>query len=70
MKITLKAARVNAGLKQSDVARAISVSRQTISKWECGKSTPNVKQFKHLAALYKMSCDDMFLTRGDDIFLP
>ncbi len=33
-KITLKAARVNAGLTQKEVAGKMGVSVQTINKWE------------------------------------
>lgn len=32
--LTLKAARVNAGLTQSDVARAIKVTARTLHSWE------------------------------------
>lgn len=36
----LKAARLNAGMTQEQVAEKIMVSRQTISNWETGKSLP------------------------------
>lgn len=34
MKITLKAARTNKGLTQTQAGKAIGVSKDTISKWE------------------------------------
>ena len=33
-RMTLKAARVNAGMTQEDLAEAIGVHRQTVAKWE------------------------------------
>ena len=35
-KISLKAARVNAGLTQEQAARAIGKTKQTIVNWEAG----------------------------------
>lgn len=37
IKISLAAARVNAGLTQSDVAQMLKVGKQTIVNWEKGK---------------------------------
>ena len=43
--ITLKAARVNAGLTQTDVAKAIGKSKSTVLKWEKGKCDIDIKSF-------------------------
>lgn len=53
MKITLKAARVNAGLNQADVANELSVNITTISNWESGKTKPSIENFRKLCELYK-----------------
>lgn len=45
-KITMEAARVNAGLTQADIADKMEVSRQTIMSWEKGKTTPKPAEFK------------------------
>ena len=63
MKITLKAARVNVGLTQEDVAKRLKKSKQTIVNYENGKSIPDIATGKALAVLYGMSIDDI-------IFLP
>ena len=63
MKITLEAARVNAGYKQKEVAEILKVSNKTISNWENGVSSPTVLQAERLCNLYKMSYDNI-------IFLP
>ncbi len=63
MAITLKAARVNAGLKQREAAEKLNVSRETICKWENGKTMPNVKQAAAICELYRCAIDDL-------LFLP
>lgn len=59
MKITLKAARVNAGLTQEEVAKTLKKSKNTIVNYETGKSTPDMATGKALAALYGCSVDDL-----------
>lgn len=59
MKITLKAARVNAGLTQEEVAKTLKKSKNTIVNYETGKSTPDIETGKALAALYGCSVDDL-----------
>lgn len=63
MKISLKAARVNKGLTQADVAKEIDVDPSTICKWEAGRSFPNVCQFQNLCSLYGTTADDIFLPK-------
>lgn len=62
-KITLKAARVNAGLTQKEVAERLKVSNKTVWAWEVGKTMPNVNKIDAICNLYGMSYDDI-------IFLP
>ena len=59
----LKDARANAGLTQEQVAEKITVSRQTISNWENGKSLPDIISILNLSDLYQISIDD--LLKGD-----
>lgn len=63
MKFSLRAARVNANLTQSDVARELKMSKNTIVNYEKGRSVPDIETGKALAKLYGMSVDDI-------IFLP
>lgn len=51
--VSLKAARVNAGFTQKEVAKKMNVSKATIVSWESGNSAPKSYQFKALADLYK-----------------
>jgi DNA-binding XRE family transcriptional regulator len=45
-KITLAAARVNAGMTQEDVAKKMQVSKFTVMNWENGKVQMKPAQFK------------------------
>lgn len=63
MKITLRAARVNAGMTQDYVAKEVKKSKNTIVSYEKGRSVPDIETGKALAKLYGMSVDDI-------IFLP
>lgn len=59
--ISLAAARVNAGLTQEDVAKALKVGKQTIVSWEKGNSEPRMSQGRLLSELYNMPLDYIFL---------
>lgn len=59
MAIHLKAARVNAGLTQSDVARELNISKNTVVSYEKYRSTPDVETAKKLATLYGRSVDEI-----------
>lgn len=61
LQISLAAARVNAKMTQSDVAREMHVSKQTIVNWEKGISEPSVNQGRKLESLYGISMDYIFL---------
>ena len=40
MELTLRAARVNAGLTQEQVHERLGIAMSTLSRIECGKSSP------------------------------
>lgn len=61
MKISLKAARVNADLTQTQAAIAVGVDKSTISSWEKGKTVPSADKLFALCALYKATVDSIFL---------
>ena len=61
LKISLAAARVNAGLTQEDVAKMLSVSNKTVGNWETGKIIPNSATIYALSEIYKIPKDNIFL---------
>lgn len=49
--------RKKAGLSQEEVAHKLSVSRQTVSKWETNQTIPELLKVKLLSKLYNVSYD-------------
>ena len=46
-------------LSQEEVAERIGVSRQTVAKWECGESIPDIVNCDALARLYDVELSDL-----------
>lgn len=63
MRITLEAARVNVGLKQSEAAELIGVNKKTLSSWERGKSVPKSDKIPIICAVYKRHYDEIQWSR-------
>lgn len=61
IRITLAAARVNAGLTQAEVAKLMRVSKQTVCNWEKGKTEPSISQATALSDIYNLKLDYIFL---------
>lgn len=59
MAITLKAARVNAGLKQMEAARALGIGKNTLASYENYRTIPNIEQAQRIAALYGVTVNDI-----------
>lgn len=55
--LTLKAARVNAGLSVKAAAEAVGVTEDTMYRYESGKSSPKIGTAVKLAGLYGVSID-------------
>ena len=63
MKVTLKVAREIKGLKQSEAAKLIGVSTDTLGNYERGKSYPDIPVLRRIEKVYGVSYDKL-------IFLP
>lgn len=63
MIMTLKDARVNAGLSRQQAASAIGVRKETIANWESGNSLPNVRYLPTIETLYGAKYDDIYFSR-------
>lgn len=64
MKVTLKAARINAGLTQSEAAKKLNVSKDSISNWERGKTFPDVPLLKKIESLYGVDYKDIIFSQN------
>jgi transcriptional regulator with XRE-family HTH domain len=61
IRITVAAARVNAGMTQQELAVALGVSASTIKNWEGGKTSPDLKRLRRLGELSGIPIDYIFL---------
>lgn len=59
MQVTLKAARINAGLTQKQAAKELNVSKDSISNWERGKSFPDVMDIQKIEKVYGVTYADI-----------
>ncbi len=61
MVISIKAARVNANMTQTQAGRVINASKDTIRAIESGKREIKVQEFEALCKAYGCARDDIFL---------
>lgn len=59
-KITLRAARVNAGLGIDEAAERIGVSSSTLRNWESDSSSVKVKHLGRIESVYQYPTDYIF----------
>lgn len=67
MKISLKAARVNAGLAQKEAATRLGVSNKTLHSWESGKTFPGADKIDALCDLYGIAYDNIIFLPNDSL---
>ena len=51
--------RTERGMSQDDLAERLEVSRQSVSKWETGQSTPDLDKIIKLADLFGVNVDEL-----------
>ena len=61
MKITMKAARVNAGVPQQEIAKALGVTPGAVSQWESGKAKISAENFAKYCELIGTDPKNIFL---------
>ncbi len=59
--------RTQRNLSQGDLANELNVSRQSISKWENGNSTPDLEKIIKLAEIFNVSLDELIKNEEKDI---
>ena len=60
----LRQLRKNAGLSQEQLAEKLDISRQAVSKWEAGSSSPDIHNIVQLGKLYGISTDSILLDKA------
>ena len=61
LKISLRAARVNANLTLSKASELIGVTKTTLSSWERGKTEPKSSQIEKMSQIYRMPVKNFFI---------
>lgn len=55
----IKALRLSKCLSQQELGNRLFVSRQTVTKWENGKSLPDIQKLKMLSEVFGESIDNL-----------
>lgn len=63
MAISIKAARVNAGFTQEQVAKALNKNKNTIISYEAYTTYPDINVAQAMAKMFGMSLNDIIWTR-------
>ncbi len=62
--VKIQQLRKSNGLSQEQLAEKLEVSRQAVSKWESGASTPDIEKLVLISELFKVSTD--YLVKGEE----
>lgn len=57
------------GYSQEDLANQLNVSRQTISKWETGETSPELEKVIDLGKIFGLSLDELILEKEKTVLL-
>lgn len=60
--VTLRAARVNAGLTQNEVAGKLKKTKQTIVNWESGRTAIKWRDLQTLSSLYEIPVEYLIIS--------
>lgn len=67
VKISLRAARVNAGYSQKEAADRLGVSNKTLGNWENGITFPPADKIPMICELYGVSYDNLNFLPSDSL---
>ena len=67
VKITIRAARVNAGFSQKEAADRLGVSTKTLGNWENGVTFPPADKIAKICELYGVSYDHLNFLPTDSL---
>ncbi len=65
MKNKVEELRKQKGIKQDELAKALCVSRQTISSLETGKYNPSIMLAYKIAKIFDLTIEDVFIFDED-----
>lgn len=56
------------GLSQEELANHLSVSRQSVQKWETGKSNPEIEKLKKISIFFSISLDELCNNKNSELY--
>ena len=59
-RISLKAARVNAGFSQQEAAKMLGISKATLQNYESGNTVPDILMSRKIEEVYQFPADYIF----------
>ncbi len=62
----IKTLRKEQGVTQEELAAALNISAQSVSKWENGAANPDINYIPLIARFFKVSIDSLFLWDSED----
>lgn len=65
MGIKIASTRKNIGMTQIEFAEKLSVTRQTVSRWESGSVMPDIDRIPDIASILGVSCDYLLKDEAD-----
>ena len=65
MRLTLEAARVNAGYNQKEAAKMLGISRDSLRYYEQYKKSPKVELAIQMANLYQCTLTDLIFLKSN-----
>ena len=67
VKISLRAARINAGYSQKEAADLLGISNKTLGNWENGITFPSADKIQAICNLYGVSYDNLNFLPADSL---
>lgn len=55
----IKSLRKKNGMTQEDLAKRLCISYQAVSKWECGRTIPDISLIAPLTKIFNISADEL-----------
>ena len=63
---TIRIYRTKARMSQAELGKALGVTAQAVSKWECGYSEPDAESMMTLCALFGITADELIGRDGKE----
>lgn len=67
LKISLRAARINAGYTQKEASAHLGISNKTLTSWEKGITFPPTNMILKICKLYKVPFDNLNFLPDDSL---